>query len=736
MNKIIRFSNIPAKVFRRDVLNYMQCYEDSPVYEEVSEEYEEIKDELLSLGKPEALFRFGKMPEELATEEVPAGTPVIFALITVGGEISKYSTRMFQEDDYVKGMIADALAGTYLWMLEKSAIELLKDECAVLHVGICKRMEAPADLPMIAQQIIYEKCQAKEQLDMGITCGYMFDPVKSSGLILVLSKDEQLFKAQHDCRTCKNVNCKMRKVPDVKVTVRNRDEEFELLCKEGQTITDAYETSGRYFSAFCGGKGKCGKCRFRLISGNLAVTEFDKNVFSEEELNEGWRLACKAVPTEDCVISFNADDESGFEATSAFGGADVEVSGEKMELTGEEHYGIAVDIGTTTIALSLTVKESGKSHDVYTTVNRQRMYGADVIARIQASNDGKKEELQKSIRQDLAEGVKKLLEKSGISGDRIEELVIAGNTTMGHLLMGFSCESLGVFPFTPVDITTIKRSAQEVLGSDVLSCPVILMPGISTYVGADITAGILACEMAEKEEISLLIDLGTNGEMALGNKEKLYVTSTAAGPAFEGGNISCGMGSIQGAICGVEISEDGSVKTQTIGNQPALGLCGTGVIETIAELVRTEFVDETGLLDEDYEDGFPLGQTPEGEEILFTPRDIREIQLAKSAVRAGMETLMLRYGVTYDQITNVYLAGGFGLKINQDKAIAIGMLPEKFKGKIKAVGNSSLGGAMRYLASEESREISENIVNISTEIALSTDKDFNEFYMDYMFFEV
>lgn len=733
MEKIIRFSDIPVEVSSRDVLDYMQCYEDSPVYEDVVREYQEIRDELLSLVKPEALFCFGEMPRELESREVPAGTPVIFSLITGGGEVSKYSTRMFQEDDYVKGMIADALAGAYLWSLEKAAIALLKKECALRHVGISKRMEAPADMPMTAQKIIYEKCDAGKELGMGITSGYMYDPVKSSGLILVLSKDENLFQAQHDCRTCKAVNCKMRKVQGVKIRVKNREEEYEISCEKGQTITEAMEKNGRYFSAFCGGKGTCGKCRMRVVSGNLPVNQWDRKHFSQEELEAGWRLACKAVPDEDCVISFCPDDESGFEAAASFGNGGEEMA--EKAASGEAGYGIAVDIGTTTIALSLTDLGTGESREVYTAVNRQRMYGADVIARIQASNDGKGEELRAAIQKDLCEGIRKLLEKTALSPAEIKKLVIAGNTTMGHLLMGFSCEGLGVYPFTPVDISTITGSCREILGQDILSCPITLMPGISTYVGADITAGILACKMAETEEISLLIDLGTNGEMALGNKEKLYVTSTAAGPAFEGGNISCGMGSIQGAVCSVKISEDGSVQTETIGNQPALGLCGTGVIETIAELVERELVDETGLLDEEYEEGFPLGQTPEGRDILFTRKDIREIQLAKSAVRAGMETLMLRYGVTCDQIKQVYLAGGFGLKINQDKAIAIGMLPEEFKGRIHAVGNSSLGGAIRYLSSEEAGKTAEKIIAASTEISLSADKDFNEFYMDYMFFE-
>ena len=264
---------------------------------------------------------------------------------------------------------------------------------------------------------------------------------------------------------------------------------------------------------------------------------------------------------------------------------------------------------------------------------------------------------------------------------------------------------------------------------------VTLLPGISTYVGADISAGLLSCGFDRLEEPCILIDLGTNGEMAMGNKDRILVTSTAAGPAFEGGNISCGMGSVPGAICKVRIQDNGA-EVATIGDKPPVGLCGTGVIETVCELLEQELIDETGMLEEDYfDDGYELARTPEGEPIVFTQKDVREIQLAKSAVRAGVETLMRRYGVTPGEVCHVYLAGGFGYKIDLAKTIAIGMLPEEFAEKTAAVGNSSLGGAVEYLAGPEAGRRLTQIVERSTEIELSSDKDFNQFYTDYMFFE-
>lgn len=504
------------------------------------------------------------------------------------------------------------------------------------------------------------------------------------------------------------------------------------------SLLDQLRERGIYISAACGGKGKCGKCRVQMVTGATEPREGDVRCFTEEELASGWRLACTAYPKEDCRIRIQSDDETRFSIVSEHG----EDHGAAKEET--EGYEIGIDIGTTTIAIELVGKSGGQVLHTVTAINRQRAFGADVISRIQASNDGQKEALRDSIREDLYRGIKRLLHESEADGSRVSRIAIAGNTTMGHLLMGYSCETLGVYPFTPVDIGTITTSFAELFERQiqaeageplVLPADIILLPGISTYVGADISSGMLVCEFDKLEKPCLLIDLGTNGEMAIGNRDKILVTSTAAGPAFEGGNISCGMGSIPGAISAVSI-RDGEIRLKTIGDEPPVGLCGTGVIETVCELVKAELVDETGMLDEDYfEDGFELAKTPEGEPILFTQKDVREIQLAKSAVRAGVETLLLRYGATYEDIDRVFLAGGFGYKIDLEKTIGIGMLPEEFRAKTTAIGNSSLGGAVVYLTEGDAKERLKQVVELSTEVELSSDKDFNNFYTEFMFFE-
>lgn len=732
MKNFYEVDGLIPKIELKSSLKAMDCYEDSPVYEEVVEEFEEIYEEMLSLAEPIGILGFGKISAESATKEYPEGTPVIYGVTSIGDGIKQCSTKAFQEGDYVKGMLCDAMADDALFSLEGRMMEVLKEVCSEHKVGILKRLEAPHDIPMASQRDAWECLELQTRFGIDISSGYMFDPVKTSCQVFILTEDAGTFKAQHDCRKCPNVNCKLRNIPKTEVTVQKGEEKHKIYLQEGESLLACLIREGYYVSAPCGGKGRCGKCRIRVVKGYVWITQEDEKAFTREELEAGWRLACMAYPVEDLEIAFDLMDESQFEILS---GCVEEPKEKDYGSQGETSYNIAVDIGTTTIAMELLGKESGKNIHTVTSINSQRMYGADVISRIQASVDGKKEELQESIRKDLLDGIRRLTKEAGTDLRQIERIAVSGNTTMGHLLMGYDCRSLGVFPFTPVNIDFIKGTFEEILGSKECEAQIVLLPGISAYVGGDISSGLYACGFHETKEVCLLVDLGTNGEMAVGNKERILVTSTAAGPAFEGGNISWGTGSVAGAICSVEITA-GEAKVKTIQEKSPVGICGTGVVETVMELVKDELVDETGLLDEDYfEEGFPLGRTDKGEIIRFTQKDVREIQLAKAAIRAGAETLLLRYGVSKEQIGKVYLAGGFGYKLDKEKAIAIGMLPEEFCDRIEAVGNSSLAGAVRFLKNEDGEEILEKIAKESEEINLSADKDFNEVYMDSMMFE-
>ncbi|MCL2708045.1 MAG: ASKHA domain-containing protein, partial [Defluviitaleaceae bacterium] len=316
----------------------------------------------------------------------------------------------------------------------------------------------------------------------------------------------------------------------------------------------------------------------------------------------------------------------------------------------------------------------------------------------------------------------------------IRQLAVSGNTTMLHLLLGTPCHSLGQFPFTAA-FTGIKRYGyREIFGSNEFACGVTLLPGISAYVGADVAAGLVFCDTAGPKPV-VLIDLGTNGEMALVDRSRglVLVTSTAAGPAFEAGNIGHGVGSVPGAIAKVSFDPARRVYDyETIGDAFPIGLCGTGVVDAAAQLVRHGFADETGLFSDEFFDEGVLIAPEAG--IRFTQKDMREVQLAKSAVRSGLEVLLIESGLCYGDIGKVYLAGGFGYKIDLESACSLGIIPEELRSKVAAVGNSSLGGCARVLVSKKAEAEIMEIAEMAVEIGLSTHPRFNDLFMENMMF--
>ena len=454
--------------------------------------------------------------------------------------------------------------------------------------------------------------------------------------------------------------------------------------------------------ADCSGLGTCGKCRVRFISDTPKPTDTEKKHLSEKALSEGIRLACQTKVSGDFTVEM--DDLDDAMEIASIEDSDAEVM--------PRNPVVAIDIGTTTLVAALLDPGRRKIIKAVTGVNHQRSFGADVISRIQAANQGNGAELKELIHSDI----KNLLSSLGV--DETVPEIISANTTMQHLWQGLSCETLGVAPYTPVNI-----SCRTIDGCT-------LLPGISTYVGADIVSGIVAAKMDQSEKPCILIDLGTNGEMAIGNRDKIMVASTAAGPAFEGGNISCGTAGIPGAISGITI-ERGAIKYETIGGLTPVGLCGSGVVEIVYELLKEELIDDTGLLDDAVdEDGFRIAY-----QVFFTQKDIREVQLAKAAIRAGLETLLQAYGIGYDQVDTLYLAGGFGLKINLEKACAIGLLPRKLLNRTKAVGNTSLKGAALYAFDEGIRDRFIRVASSSEEVSLADSGVFQEKYMEQMYFE-
>lgn len=733
----IRINEFNIRFNRETVLNLIDCYPDSPVYDDTIDEYERLAIKAYEKIAPEAILRYGKVKSSLGSDKYNNCESACYVIYTIGNEIAELSSEYFSQGDYLAAMLVDAMANDYLMQMDQAVTNIVYEQCKKRHVGVLKRLEAPSDIPLEAQKTVLEETGADKEWNLGITEGYMFTIVKTDCYVLILTEDENIFEARHDCTQCELLDCKMRKT--LKIEVIRSNQTYTVNHKKSDSVLDTLIKHGYQLSAVCGGQGTCGKCKIQFLSGSPIITIQDRKIFGQDELDIGYRLACKAYPNENCKVKLTIGDESDFEIVSEDSMVQKkddapedshEVEKGREPLYSKEAYGIVCDIGTTTIVISLIRLSDRSNIKNYSTINKQRVYGANVISRIQASNEGKKNQLRKLVKQDLMTGFCEVITQAGIRKEQVKKIVIASNTTMGHILLGYSCESLGVYPYTPVNINLIELEYAEIFNSDYLDASVTVLPGISTFVGADIVAGLLVCDFDKEKSPNLFIDIGTNGEMALGNKNRILVSSTAAGPAFEGGNISCGIGSVSGAICSVDIEGD-KLKYKTIGSKPPIGICGTGVIEITSELFKAGIIDETGLLQEKFfEDGYTVFEA-----IKFTQQDIREVQLAKSAICAGIETLILRYGISYNDIGTVYLAGGFGYKININKAIGIGLIPKELSGKIKTIGNSSLAGAKKYLTCTESRRRIERIVSISDEVNLSSDKDFNELYVRHMYFK-
>lgn len=511
--------------------------------------------------------------------------------------------------------------------------------------------------------------------------------------------------------------------------------------KQQKNLLEMLQEKNEYISAPCNGNGICGKCIVRYKRGATEPTKQDREFLSEKQLEQGYRLACQSYPTEEYKVEIPELEET-IEVLSQWENQRTEeilknTAEGTAEKTENALYGICIDIGTTTLAALLVNLETEADCQTAVSVNHQRAYGSDVLSRISASNSGKKWEIQRCIRQDLQKLIRELLQKEKITEQQIQRIVIAGNTTMCHLLRGFSCETLGVAPFLPVDLSWMEGSAADFLGMKELDTKVVILPGISAFVGADIMAGIAKMNMHRSEGYHLLLDIGTNGEMVLGNCRHMYVTSTSAGPAFEGGNISCGMASIPGVISHVFMEETGKAGFQVIGEtdgenkkQQAIGICGTGMIDLVYELREHQMIDEHGTYSDLYFDtGYELA-----EKVKFTQNDIRELQMAKAAIRAGVDILVKKAGIAFDEVDNCYLAGGFGTKIDIKKAAGIGLIPKELEMKTIPAGNTVLAGTKEVLLSRISKEELEKIQTMADVINLAEENDFEEMYLSYMDF--
>lgn len=572
--------------------------------------------------------------------------------------------------------------------------------------------------------------------------------------------------------------------------VRFLREDVEIEAENGISVLEAEIRAGLRPDAPCGGLGKCGKClvkingevvkacQVRIGEGETCVVETLDKAGNEKILTDGFnrevvfapglRMAQveleKAKPGEkrsdwQRLLDALAEKDSDVELERME--VDLKLAGELygMRRDSDDWYVIysrrrileirkeagrrclaAFDIGTTTIAGYLLDGEDGRTLAVESRMNPQAQYGADVIMRANYALEYGTDALSRCIREAVNEMLGVLAGDAGIFREDIFQVCIVGNTCMHHLFLGISPASLVHAPYTPAVSERLVLNAGDYGLDTQRKAELIMLPDIAGYVGADTCGCLLALRQDLKEEISLMIDIGTNGEMVLGNKERLVTCSTAAGPAFEGAKIECGMRGAAGAVDHVKY-EEGKWSYTTVGNQPAVGLCGSGLIDLVAGLLDAGMLDENGALNSRQEKQsvfmlVPPEQSGNERGVYLKQKDIGEVQLAKAAIAAGIQMLMERLGVTEDEISSVYIAGAFGNYMNPVSAGRIGLIPATLVEKVKPVGNAAGEGAKIALVNEKEMMEMDELVRKIDFVELAASADFQDYFIDELGFEV
>ena len=496
-----------------------------------------------------------------------------------------------------------------------------------------------------------------------------------------------------------------------KLIIHQNGKVNETETELGENLLNTLRNKGFDVYAPCGGNGTCGKCKV-LIKGEGIVTSCIFTVYDSMELVLPDKREAKVLVEQHAhTIQLPL------------------MPGPSAELSVYPH-GVAIDIGTTSVVFYLINLITGTVVETRAILNPQAKYGADVISRIQftASQSNGLQTLQEEIIDAINRELLHLLQFAGISENEIIKIVVAGNATMLHLLLGVNPLSLALAPFKAQFLEEQVRRGEELKLNCFPGAEIKILPSISAYVGADIVAGLSSIAPSENYRNYLFMDIGTNGELALVTENRIWCSSTAAGPAFEGAKISCGMGAVEGAI-----SAFGDEGYSVIGDDKPAGLCGSGLIDLVAWLVENRKIDTEGLLDHEFLI-VPASESGTGKDITLNQMDIREVQLAKSAIASGVKILLKQSGLTFDQIDTLFLAGGFGNYINIDSAVRIGLIPLQLKERIIPVGNTSGTGALAALKSVKFDDAMQAVISKSLFVELANDEDFAiEFAMNMRF---
>lgn len=473
-----------------------------------------------------------------------------------------------------------------------------------------------------------------------------------------------------------------------------------------KTILEYLQEQDCNFIAPCNGQKKCGKCKVKATNRIIEVNHDDLKLLTKKELDQGYRLACSHLYNQgDRFILPQAD---GVIEDSIYLNDTVVIT-EPVE-----KVGIIIDIGTTTVAMKWLNLKSGMIIESQSFFNPQGKFGSDVIARIDFDNSDNDHKLGELI-------IKEIFSRINVS-TKIKEILVCGNATMINLFLKEKVKTIGVSPFDVPILTMTEYPLNYFIKSSV-KIEVMTMNHISAYVGSDIVMGIYATNMDKNKENVLLMDLGTNGEMVIGNKHRLLATSCPAGPAFEGVNIECGGPSIAGAVCATKV-ENNKLVYKTIDNKDANSICGSGLISLIANLLRLGIIDDTGNF---------LNKQKKyylNDEVYLSIKDIKAFMLAKAAIQAGKEVLLKELN---EEVTTIYIAGGFGNYLEKADLVTLNIISSEEANKVQYIKNSAISGLYKLILTRDFQRV-QHISNQTKVIYLEKDPDFNDYWIDAMVF--
>jgi len=589
----------------------------------------------------------------------------------------------------------------------------------------------------------------------------------------------------------------------IQMVLRITVDKEEIDVDENSSLLDAIMKTGIQLTSPCGGKGKCGKCLIRIFSeeGLKDPTSREKELLDHDDVAQGYRLACQTFPRDGMVIDIPEESreltaelllkhaktkrieeraltrqiieitdrktveelKDHLEKIMAdYSHDEILKEGKLVNLLGqnkivawldsdrlaaltpedETRIGVALDIGSTTMVAYVFDIEKQEIVAVESLTNPQRKFGEDIMSRIDISMRDRKnyEMLRDTLRKGIGRLLQSAVEKIGLSPENIIRLSIVGNTAMHHFFLGLDVTKLGKVPFSPETKDAIEIKGSNLEMPEINNCTVSAPPLVAGFVGADLVAVLLATELADSENPTAAIDIGTNAEIALAGNGRLMSCSAAAGPAFEGGNISHGMRAAEGAICSVWF-ENGKLEYEIIGEGQPIGLCGSGLIDFVAEGLRQGIIDSSGGFVQDCCGDRLVGRHGKARYVIFsngkkeisvTQGDVRQLQLAKAAIHSGLEILMERLGI--EKLDRLLLAGAFGTNMSARNGRLIGMLPEMPLNNIVPVGNAAGTGAIQLLTDKKARKRVLETVGKTEYVELSEERDFQKRFISALDF--